>query len=329
MNTTFNPSTLSQVKRIIVHGNKCPDGRASAMIARSAYKLRFGYVPEISFMMYQTSEFENLPATEGLLFLDFSPPPNRADEFLAAGTIVLDHHKGPEDITKKMVLRFQEAGIGVYADEDSEPGVSGATLTYRHVWQNFLAPHPTVEDFAFVASLRDTWQRKHARWTEACEQAEALMFWQEEVLLAADYHEWADLMAFGKPLWQKRQKTLHKVSDGAYRWTSEKGTKVCTFQGTKLSSDVAEYLDHHGSDIQLIIAYDINYKPEDKIFKLGLSTRSHRGFNCRAFVGTFGGGGHTPAAGGALTLDISKDANPYKMIQDLLNNYEHGLSEAQ
>lgn len=310
---------LLNVKQIIVHGQKCPDGRASAMIAKAAFAAQ-GLNVRVDFMMYQTSEFEQLVPSEGMMFLDFSPHPPKADEFLAAKTIVLDHHRGRDDVTKHMVLRFQEQGLGIYADEETEPGVSGAVLTYRHVWVPLCGPNEDIERFARVAGIRDTWQKKDPLWIESCEQYKALEFWPEDVLLKASTHEWPNLTAIGGILWAKFQSTLKKVSEGSYRWTSNKGTKVAIFQGTKLSSDVAEYLD--SSDVELVIAYDINYKPEEGTFKLGLSTRSHKGFNCRDFVGTFGGGGHTPAAGGAVTMDIETAPNPYKMIQDLLNGYE-------
>ncbi|NIV35918.1 MAG: hypothetical protein GWN58_42650, partial [Anaerolineae bacterium] len=72
----------------------------------------------------------------------------------------------------------------MFADEDEEPGVSGATLAFRHVWQviHMTArchedPYLKVERFAELAGIRDTWQTEDSAWDEACAQAEALMFW--------------------------------------------------------------------------------------------------------------------------------------------------------
>src|SRR5690606_11394183 len=100
---------LSNVKKIITHGNGCPDGKASAMLLNKAYG---GLIP-IEFISHGSAEYYNLIPEEGMLFCDFSPPSDSWEYFLSAGAIVLDHHKGTEGIVK----HFVNKGLGVFADE--------------------------------------------------------------------------------------------------------------------------------------------------------------------------------------------------------------------
>ena len=113
---------LKSVNRIIVHGN-CPDGMASAILLYDAINI------EPEFHVHNTKAFKNLKITPNTLFCDICPPANLVDKFVAAGGIVLDHHKDKEAVVAKFGDR------GVFADEINEPGVSGASLAYREVWQ--------------------------------------------------------------------------------------------------------------------------------------------------------------------------------------------------
>src|ERR1051325_3448736 len=126
----FTLGQLRKIKTVISHGNNCPDGVASAMIVADAYGYGDGDGPEILIIDHQSDEKAKLAAKPGMLFVDFSPPEERAQEFLAAGTLCLDHHKKGSS-----VQAFVEAGLGVFGDEDLNPGVCGATLAYEHVWK--------------------------------------------------------------------------------------------------------------------------------------------------------------------------------------------------
>ncbi len=115
---------LSAVRRVIVHAN-CADGMASAMILHDALP-----DAEVVFLQHGTAEFLSLPATTGMLFCDISPPADRVAEFVGVGAIVLDHHKTVRDVVEAF------GDCGVFADETKEPGVSGALLAYREVWDS-------------------------------------------------------------------------------------------------------------------------------------------------------------------------------------------------
>lgn len=168
---------LRSIKTLACHAD-CPDGLASAMILRQALPSA-----EVIFVQYNSIEMANLKAEPGILFCDFCPPQDRYREFLEAGAIVLDHHKS----TKHIVLEFGENGV--YADEKTEPGVSGAVLAFREVWTRMKQPLgftgflglEEMERFAQLAGIRDTWQKQSPDWEEACAQAAALMFYPKGV----------------------------------------------------------------------------------------------------------------------------------------------------
>lgn len=258
-----------------------------------------------------------LEAKPGMLFVDFSPPEERAQEFIAAGAFCLDHHKKGSS-----VQAFVQAGLGVFGDEDNDPGVCGAVLAYEHVWKPLRQVHATAAELAIMAELahlagvRDTWQKKSPDWIKACEMAEALRFWPLEELLNARLGTWPEYTEIGALLWSKKTKTVAKVSERVYRWTSPKGTRAAFFQGVKLSSDVAEAI---GSDTDLIIAYDITY--EDGQLKLICSSRSRGSYDCGSLALARGGGGHTRAAGFSLPMTIDSP-NPYRMLQDTVTDHE-------
>lgn len=309
---------LLAVNHIIVHGGKCPDGRASAMILHDCMP-----TARIEFIQYESPELAALEPAEGQLFADFSPPKDRAKDFFEVGALVLDHHKGD----KAKVQPFVDAGLGVFADEDTQPGKSGATLC-ADVWAQ-LQGRPNyifkiITEFARLAGIRDTWQDKDPDFERACEQAAALRFWPEETLLETPVERWGDLMPLGKVLWGKHTKTIRKVADKALRWSSEAGTRCVAFQGTNLSSDIAEYL---GDTVDFVVGFDIGPSATASAdeFQLTLSTRSHTDFNCMNFCKHYKGGGHVRAAGVSVTAKVADAPNPYSAIQEMLDKYEAGL----
>lgn len=314
----FTLEQLKSIKSVISHGNRCPDGLASAMIVGDAYQDL--PTPEIRVIDHGSKEKETLAPSPGMMFVDFSPPPENAQAFIEAGALVLDHHaKGSS------VQAFVAAGLGVFGDEKTDPGVCGAVLAFDHVWKPLRGQNTpildaealVIQEFARLAGVRDTWQKQDADWIKACEMAEGLRFWPLERLLTMAPLEWrVYLDPAGPVLWEKKTKTVAKVAEAVYRWTSPKGTRVAAFQGVKLSSDVAEAL---GETADLVVAYDINCDKGD--LKLICSTRSRGTFDCGSLALAHGGGGHTPAAG--FNVSMTADSpNPYKMIQDLLAAHE-------
>lgn len=311
----FSVDQLRSIKLVISHGNNCPDGIASAMIVADAYYDEDR--PEIRFIDHGSDEKANLEPTPGMMFVDFSPLPEKAQAFINAGALCLDHH-----VKGSSVQAFVAAGLGVFGDEKTEPGVCGATLAYEHVWRPLMQDReryreeaePYVSELARQSGIRDTWQKQHPEWQSACEYAEALRFWPAEAFLGDHPSEWPNKLSIGELLWSRKMKTVAKIAEKAYPWTSPKGTQVAIIQGVKWSSDVSEALG-----VDLLVAYDIAH--DAGTFKVICSTRSRGTFDCGSLALAHGGGGHTSAAGFSVPMTLDSP-NPYRVIQDLLVRYE-------
>lgn len=255
---------LRAIKTLYTHAS-CPDGIASALIVKDA-------LPDVRvhFVKYGSEEHRNLSAEPGLLFCDFSPPRERAAEFVAAGTIVLDHH------TRDVVEPYGE--LGVFGD--NEKLECGAWLAYEHVWlpvshakmnervfhsktpvdeitprqvdevlKRFTTPlrENEVRAFAELAAVRDTWKKDEPRWQLACEQAAALIFWEEDVTLDQMLEGWSRL---GKKLVAKHLDLARTSIAESVRFTSARGTRVILFQGVSATSDAAEILEKEHEPLQ-------------------------------------------------------------------------------
>jgi oligoribonuclease NrnB/cAMP/cGMP phosphodiesterase (DHH superfamily) len=312
---------LLSLKHIVVH-KKCPDGTAAALILKRC----LGYDKPVEFIQYDTEAHLTLAVQPDTVFADFSPHPERVSDFVKAETVVLDHHKTAQPV----VAEFGE--LGVYGDETLDPGIAGATLAYREVYLPLmrhkgvaevdLENEPAVramKELATLAGIRDTWQTQDPRWREACEQAAALDFWPWEELGGILTKEaWEAKMGVGPIVFQKKLDAAKRFGDNALRFTSERGTKVAVFQGVKMSSDVAEYLD---DQVDLIIGFDV-FLVDDKPAMV-FSTRSHTTFNCGKFAKAHGGGGHTKAAGFKHLLQ-PQDPQPFELARIVLERYETG-----
>jgi len=297
---------------------------ASAIILDDALPGR-----RIEFVAYGSPELAAIEPEEGILFCDFSPPPDRAAAFAAKGTIVLDHHK----TAKAVVHSFEHHAFG---DEASEPGVCGAVLAYRHVWKPlaeagaFPSGHEDrVKQFAYLAGVRDTWQRQSPDWDAACAQADTLRFYPDSYWLPANggaspailrnEAELRSRLNTGTISFQKHKEKVARAVEQAWRFTTARSTRVVVFQNTAFSSDAAEYI---GDAADLVIAF--GYIVEEGVHRFLLSTRSHTNFDCSAFAKSLGGGGHTKAAG--CSVPVGSDAlNPYAAISQLVASYEATL----
>lgn len=356
---------LKAVKKIITH-DKCPDGLASALILKDALP----GVP-IVYLQYGTQAHLDLVAEDGMLFCDFSPPEARAQEFVDKGAIVLDHHKSAQSV----VALFGENGA--YADEVNDPGVSGALLAFEHVWMRFYedtfepfktftwarfeaakvgnpnADYPTIVEeshalftsdrvtamkrFATLAGIRDTWQKNSPDWTEACAQAEALMFfpqasWSGVSILGPTIEQ---RMSFGPILLQKKAESVQTAIQSAYRNTLS-GKKIAIIQGVWLTSDVREAMAntvdllvgfHYQTDQQADIqGWSDGSIPDAPGPTMVLSCRSNDNFDAAAFCtwvknnGGISGGGHTKAAGTSVRVKTT-DKSPYLVIEGLITQY--------
>lgn len=210
---------LHRVSNIWTHGN-CADGLASAMILKDAFWM-LGLRPHIRFVRHNTVEHSKLgmgPPDEGLglgLICDFAPwvpeEPGEAAErtgdlsVFADRYIVLDHHKGAKETVKLYTTH-------VFADEDLDPGVSGAVLAYEQVWlpaveqyraglmlsdraispnrdariENTFRRQDAVETFARSIGARDTWHMANGYLYEQGQHATAMLlskpveYWLED-----------------------------------------------------------------------------------------------------------------------------------------------------
>lgn len=310
---------LLNLDHIVVH-QRCPDGTASAHILQRC----LGFDKKVEFVQYDTEAHRDLEVRPNTVFADFSPHPDRVGDFVKADAVVLDHHK----TAKQVVAEFGE--LGVYGDEETEPGVSGAVLAFREVYLPLmqykgvtnLEDDPLVKplkDLAALAGIRDTWQTDDPRWRQACEQAAALDFWPWEHLgVPVSKQEWQTKMSIGPILFQKKLDTAKQFGDNAHRFATEHETKVAVFQGVKMSSDVAEYLD---KEVDLVIGFDVFLVDGEPA--MVFSTRSHTDFDCGKFAKAHGGGGHTRAAGFKVALKPA-DPHPFELARRVIERYEAG-----
>jgi hypothetical protein len=331
----FSLEKLRAVKHVVTHKD-CADGTSSAMILQDA----LGQGVKTTFIQYNTPEQRALVAEPGMLFCDCTPTRERMQEFVEVGALVLDHHKFAKDV----VDAFGESGV--FADEVAEPGICGAVLAYRHVWQplqraqmgrsrafqEFMGSktdplsEDILRDLATLAGIRDTWQKHDPRWLAACEQAEALRFWPMERLLGSDPNTWPGLIQpIGSVIFAKNLKKAQKITETAYRFVSTGGTRVIIFEGGGMSSDVAEAA---GNTADLVVGF--SYKTDEGNPIIVFSTRSHADFNCGAFCKAHGGGGHTRAAGFSVPLGRGpsfqrmppSSPNPFLHFAEILGAYE-------
>lgn len=312
---TIDLNDLRAVTTIVTH-DSCADGTASALLLHDALPHA-----EVVFVQHGTEAYRNLACKQGMLFCDIIPPPDRADDFVAAGAIVLDHHRTARAVVEKFASR------GIFADEAVERGVSGTVLAYRHVWWPLVGavhadPRRTewVRHFATMIGVADTWHREHPQWADAKRHTAILSFlpnteWLERYTLEALTYRWEDNFEWvGQVLTRKHAKKVSRSIEGGRRMTSDRGTKILAFNNIGTTSDAAEQL---GRDVDVVVGFF--YEQNADVEKLILSTRSHTEFDCAAFCRSYGGGGHTRAAGTSAPLS---DENPYQVILRMINHYE-------
>jgi phosphoesterase RecJ-like protein len=299
---------LSKVKTIVSHLN-CADGIMSALIAK------FWTGAEIKFLQYNTPEMRELKAEPGMLFVDFSPPADRAEEFRKVDAIVFDHHITQEDIIKS----FEHH---VYGDA---PGVSGAVITYNEfykyaqIFAPFLFDFSAFEPLATLVGIRDTWVKTSPLWDMACNLQSGLLFypmtyWQSKDFSCMPHKEievfFNNVMQIGSISIVRHQERCQHAVDKGLRFTTSKGQSVCIIDGISLSSDAS---DLAGTDLLVAFGYTV----ENDVPKMIVSCRSRSGFNVSEFAKHFGGGGHIKAAG--CSVPVKKD--PYSQIQDMFAEY--------
>lgn len=320
----IEPELLEDVSRVYVHKNPnspCPDGVASALILRQV-------LPNAEIVFVSHEEAKTIEPEEGSLWCDVTPPEERADAWFEKGALLLDHHVSAE----KIVRRFEEANRGVFADAFEDPGVSGALLAFRHVYMPRAYPdgpsigrrHLGLQNFATLAGVRDTWQKDHPWWRDACAQAAALVFWPWEKWPRHFYDECIgvkanEMLRLGYVLEDRREERTREIAREAYRTMSSSDTRIAIVP-TRETSDVSELLANE-ADLTIGFAYTAARGRTEII----VSLRSRGEFDCAAFAKAHGGGGHRNAAG--FTVPVSyTDPGPYAFLIELVEAYEKRAS---
>lgn len=291
-----------KLTKLITHAN-CADGLATAMIVRDA-------LPEIEivFAQYGTPSLDDLPATTGLLFCDITPPRERIAEFVDAGAIVLDHHAGQRDIVEAFGVR------GVFADEKTAPGVSGAMLAYEHVWRPLECRNdPDVHQLARLTGIRDTWQRDSPSWELACDLQAALLgmpeqWWTGPGAISRALSDGA--LELGRMRRSERREKVERIARaGTLALEDRAGRRWAAFpDGGALTSDVAEALRESGAAHVTCGWFQRVSDAKVGALETVLSLRSDGSLDVAALCRGFGGGGHTRAAGCRMPLESPLEA---------------------
>lgn len=129
---------------------------------------------------------------------------------------------------------------------------------------------------------------------------------------------WGDKFEWiGEILEDRQKRSVEKSIKGGYRFTSERGTRVIVFESVSTTSDACETL---ASEVDLVLGYSTFV--ENGTLKTVFSSRTRGSFNCAEFATRYGGGGHTKAAGFAVS---GLGSHPIVLAERLVNEYESSL----
>ena len=310
----MNLSLLTDIRVIVVH-SYCSDGTASAMILQEVFPS--ARVIDVTYDAVRSQ----LACQPGMLFCDMTPPDERVEEFVRAGAVVLDHHR-----TRQHVVRaFGERGV--YACEDSDPGVAGAALAVREVWDPYWSAHPDmwtqahakrVSELALLASVRDTWQRSSPWWQRAVELDCLLRFLGLDRAL-----EMGIAAVCASPQWLSSHleaTNRRKAANAASKCTmiETAGLRVAVLGGMAAVNDAADLVE---ADALAGFAY----KMVDGQNMLKVSLRSRGKLDVGEIARALGGGGHAHAASFLVKVAPSS-LNPFSEISQLI---ELGVSKAK
>lgn len=329
---------LKKVRTIVVHAD-CSDGLASAVILRDA-------LPDarVVFAAHGSESYLQLPAEENMLFCDIIPPRARASEFMSKGTVVLDHHK----TARSIVELFGERGI--FADEATDKGTSGAVLAYREVWEPLFDPETRswldralmsasgkeglVEEFARLVGIADTWQVSDARWPEARATAEALAFYGPDRFCSENRWEahdpWlsSDELDRGREVYKMIQQEARLIARTCPIVQRAAVFNEASVGSLKLTSDVAEELrsmKREGIDMVAGFAFVID---PNSTMHLTFSLRSiSDSCDVSAIARANGGGGHTRAAGFGVPVHGDGGADPIAALERALSKSQRAQED--
>lgn len=279
----------NQIRRLVTHDG-CMDGLASAMLVRE----RLPDLP-ITFVQYGTPEHRELLVEPGLVFCDMTPPRERVQEFVAAGAWCLDHHKHARDLVEAFGAR------GVFADEETEPGVSGAVLAYRYFSESTVETW-RPEHFARLAGIRDTWQSADPSWLEALQLHAVLQHYPQEYWLglphAAIGLALAETRQLGAMLLAKKALKVQEILEkGMVASEASEASGVrwgLTAAPPELTSDLAEAARQLETPVAVLVNCMLSI--QEGAPGLIFSLRSDGSVDVGALAKFFGGGGHSRAA---------------------------------
>ena len=307
---------------LIVYHDNCGDGIASMMIAKRAFPRA-----KIVAVNYG-STLDELAPRSNMLFVDMTPPRDRVADFVNAGAWVVDHHAKAKDIVDRFGLR------GIFGDEKTEPGVSGAWLIADALSLTDLEP---IKIFARTVGVYDTWQTQafefeaarvvqevlrhfpDARWEFRIAHANGREF---EILTEAELEFGRELVATKNAAVQKAVDNcvlfevgyMPKPEDGSSVWLAmfNDGNAAISMaaealrEGAKRTGAPAGLSEDDGADPKLFmvradVACGFFYTQRANLPRMTFSLRSNGKIDVGAFCRSMGGGGHSRAAG--FTVD--------------------------
>ena len=304
---------LRGVTHIVTHGN-CADGLAAAIILVDALH------KPVRFMRPGSQEHCTLSPAPGMLLCDIAPHPSRGDEFASSDVIVLDHHKQSQALVER-------CHYGIFADEEKEPGVSGALLALRHVWDPLVGPtserRAAALDFATLVGISDTGQRSHPQWRKARALSSALHFftpksWLRQGPCVFGQPWFHGRLALGESLVAQHDRSVRAEHNGAHRFQSARGTSVLVVNSINTLTDMQDL----EPDCDLIVGF--HYLMDGGLPTMAVSMRSIGSFDCGALAGSRGGGGHTRAAGFQYRVSTA-DVDPYTFVRSIVDEYERSV----
>jgi len=345
--------TLKQVTHIYCHGH-CPDGLASAMILKDAFRM-LGMSPRIEFLTHGTPEHQVATDTiEQVLFCDIAPKAGAGSWLVREKwPIVLDHHVG----AKAVVESF--GSLGVYADAEKEPGVSGAVLAFREVWKPIWdvwdqqekpvppTPKNAVQDFAYCVGARDTWQTKvsnfvRGQWISKMLMSKPAAWWLDESGHGTTMHHAPYLSAneieMGRALFEAHEEAVRQAVEQCVMTVVASQVPpppltgritpyvLYVFQeqavGFRLCSDVSEALREKQKIAGVVAGFSYVVDKPGGQPRLLYSLRGLGGFDVQRFATANGGGGHKAAAGFSISLDgLLPRLTPYELVRTLLEMF--------
>ena len=306
----IDKNKLLQVSEIISHAS-CPDGTGAAMICTAAYVMGGMKPPPVSFVKYDTHSHDDLEARPLQMFVDITPPKKRWEEWRGLSPIILDHHGTVEHIVHSL--------DGVYGNTD----YSGAMLAFENVMAPLAEGVMSDEQFsswkrfAHLCMIRDTWKSASPDWEEACALAHALLLYGHKWAISAatiGVLPMEELRHIGSKLYDKIIRQAKGIIRNSTKKTlvthDNKEITIVFFNlgaGMTISDIAHEIMDKMPCDAVM----GFFFTEEDGEFQCVISARSNKKISVSSLAESFGGGGHSQAAG----FRIREEMSPIQIIE--------------